>query len=204
MDAVTPAQPEKPANTLGEVRSKLRRAAQVAQLAEDPAADGYALLADLTDALDTTVTSLSASTRTVETAFDQVRQPFTQDILGPVQRAAAAGATEEVFAVARAIRWRTTALIGLGVGLAAAIAFFGGYAWGESNAARSFRVTEAGIAAAFQHGPKDAASWRDLMRWNDINDALRHCQPFTAQTSDRRACMVPLWTAPSQKRVPGA
>ena len=29
-----------------------------------------------------------------------------------------------------------------------------------------------------------------------------HCQPFTAQTSDRRACMVPLWIAPPQKRVP--
>lgn len=202
MDAVTPAQPAKPADPLSDVRGKLRRAEQIARLAGDPVADSYALLAEFTDAVDTTTATLSASARAIETAIEQVRKPFTQDILGPVQRAAAAGATEHVLSVARAIRWRTAILAGVGVGLAAAIAFCGGYSWGEVNAASSFRATEASLSAAFQHGPKDAARWLALMRWNDIGDALRHCQAFADQTSGRRACMVPLWVAPPQKRVP--
>jgi len=204
MDAVIPAQPERSANTLSDVRSKLRRAEQVARLADDPAADGYALLADLTDALDTTVATLSANARTVEAALDQVRQPFTQDVLGPVQRAAAAGATAEVLAVARAIRWRTAVYAGAAVGIAAVIALGAGLAWGQANAADSFRATQAGLTAAFRYDPKDAARWLELMRWNDLDNALTHCQSFTDQSSGRHACMVPLWTSPPKVQVPGA
>lgn len=201
---MSPAKPDKPANALSDVRSKLRRAEQVARLADDPIADSYALLAEFSDAVDTTTASLSASARTIESAIEQVRKPFTQDILGPVQRAAAAGATEHVLSVARAIRWRTAVLAGVGLGLATAIAFCGGYSWGEINAADSFQATEASLSAALQHGPKDAARWLTLMRWNDIGDALRHCQAFTDQASGRHACMIPLWVAPPRKRVPGS
>lgn len=203
MDAVIPAQPERPANTLSDVRSKLRRAEQVARLADDPAADGYALLADLTDALDTTVATLSANARTVEAALAQVRQPFTQDILGPVQRAAAAGATAEVLAVARAIRWRSAVCTGAAVGIAVVIALGAGLAWGRANAAASFQATQAGLTAAFRYDPKNAAHWLELMRWNDLDNALAHCQSFTDQSSGRQACMVPLWTSPPKVRAPG-
>lgn len=204
MDAVTPAQPEGPASALGSVRTKLRHAEQVARLAGDPVADGYAVLSDFADALDTTVASLSASIRTIETALEQARRPFTQDILGPVQRAAAAGATEEVLSVARAIRWRASVFVGATVAIVALIACGAGLSWGRASAEDSFRTTQANLQAAFQHGPKDAARWLALMRWNDIGDALQHCQAFTGQASGRHACMVPLWIAPPRNHVPGS
>lgn len=209
MDALTPQEPAgrkhgAPDDRIAEAQAELRRAAELGAMRSDPLRFVLDAIATALGTIHDMMTLLGATGERVAAAAEQVRKPISQDILGPVQRAAAAGATEEVLKVARTMRWRTAVLSGVGVGLAAAIAFCGGYSWGEIDAASSFRATEASLSAAFQHGPKDAARWLALMRWNNIGDALRHCQAFTDQTSGRRACMVPLWVAPPQKRVPAS
>jgi len=177
-------------------RAKLKGAIDLAGLRDDPYGRVLA-------ALDHLLGVLSDHVDRIDAAIDQIRKPFTQDVLSPIQRAAAAGSAQEVLRIARTVRWRTMILAGAGIGLAAVITAVGGYSWGRASAAASFRATEANLAAAFRDGPQAAAEWLDLMRWNAIGTALAHCQAFADQATGRQACMVPLWTAPPKSRIPG-
>lgn len=209
MDALTPpegsndGEPD-PTARITAAEHELRKAAQLGALLNDPLHHVLEGIAGALGAMRDINLSLGTASRQLAIAVEHVHQPITQDVLGPVQRAAAAGATAEVLAVARAIRWRTAVYTGAAVGIAAIIALGAGLAWGQASAADSFRATQADLTAAFRYGPQDAARWLELMRWNDLDNSLARCQSFTDQSSGRQACMVPLWTSPPKARVPGA
>ena len=209
MDALTPperasdSEPD-PADRFAAAARELRKAAQVGALLNDPLRHVLEGIAGALGAMGDINLSLGTTSQQLSIAVEHMRQPVTQDVLGPVQRAAAAGATAEVLMVARSIRMRTAILGGICVGIAAVMGAVAGYAWGRADAVGSFRATQAGFTAAFRYDPKDAARWLELMRWNDLDNALTHCQSFTDQSSGRQACMVPLWTSPPKVRVPGA
>lgn len=69
----------------------------------------------------------------------------------------------------------------------------GGYWWGWSIGRADVEVIESGITKALM--PANAAGqWLDIMAWNDIHEALKHCSGDSVFVSNgQKACMVPLW-----------
>ena len=103
----------------------------------------------------------------------------------------------------RAHNLRTLLIYGGAFVGAVLIALGGGFWWGQASANAAVRETEAQLAQAFQAGPAAAATWANLMRWNDIAGSMASCKNDAGRSeTGRRACAVPLWIEPPSPTVP--
>ena len=152
---------------------------------------------------------------TAKSAADAERDRFQADLAAAeaatIQRVGNAIARSADAALTRRVRVfdRNTALLAaLALVLTAGAGLGGGYWWGSSTANAGIHQTEAGLRAAFNESPADAAIWLDLMTWNRIRGGLAQCASANLITTQdgRRKCDVPLWiekpqpTTPNQQR----
>ena len=79
------------------------------------------------------------------------------------------------------------AVVALGSGAAAYVA---GRDAGRDQAV----AASTGVVAALAAEPQQSAQWLELMKSNNINNAVRRCAPIKNPTG--RACMLPLWLSP--------
>jgi hypothetical protein len=134
--------------------------------------------------------SAEAETARFHASLESAKAETVRDVADHIARSADAALTRRV-----RVFDRNTALLAAAVltgSILAALA--GGYWWGSSSATAAFRVTEAGLQAAFADGPGAARDWLNLMTWNDPRQALARCRgDAVAIQYGRRACGVPLW-----------
>jgi len=203
-----PGEPE-----MAELVARMRVAARHAGIDEDgpltPLLEAFMLtleqLSALTDryaristkhaaALDTALSlarqSANAETERFRASLEAAKAETVHDVAYHIARSADAALTRRV-----RVFDRNTALVATGVLVGSIlVAVIGGYWWGDSSAEGAIRETEAGLQAAFNHGPKAARDWLDLMTWNDPENALAQCSGNAISVQyGRRACMVPLW-----------
>ncbi len=147
----------------------------------------------------------------LDVALDHARQPVDPaalergmaQIVERLGRAATHSANVHMLAMVRAHNLRTLLLYG-GAFVGAVLAGIGGgFWWGQVSANAAVHETEAQLAQAFQAGPGAAATWANLMRWNDITGSLANCKNDAGRSeAGRRACAVPLWIEPPSQAVP--
>ena len=135
--------------------------------------------------------------------LEAARQPADPAVVDRLEKAAVRGADRRSAELARAHNLRTLLTYG-GAFVAAVVASaIGGAVWDHSNQVATIRSTEAGVSAAFRDGPAAAASWLNLMNWNDPAQALAACTGINLKVIEgRRACGLPLWIDPPTQKAP--
>lgn len=104
----------------------------------------------------------------------------------------------------RGWQWRTAALVGIALCVAAGVGGAVGWGLGWRDGSASVTATERGIAEAFRDGGESAELWLKLMKDNDLKRSLALCSGKAVwQANGRKACGVPLWLeeagAPEQR-----
>ncbi len=180
----------------------LRLATQKAALTGDPLEPAFAALSTHLGALHHM--HVDAGQMLAE-LIRRAQQPVSEETIRRLEQAAVTGADRRAFGIIRE-HWHRNIVLAAGVLFGVAVAFgvigvAAGYFWGRANALASVRQTGAGLQAMFRDGPDAAATWLNLARWNDPQQALAQCKDANTNTQDgRRACMVPLWVeAPKPK-----
>jgi len=158
-----------------------------ARLGADHAAELRQILAVARQATD-------SETARFRAGLDATKTEVIREIAGKIAKSADAALTRRV-----RVFDRNSALIAAGilvVGLTLSLA--GGYWWGNSDATTAVHETEAGLQAAFSHGPEAGRLWLNWMRWNDPKGALAQCYGNAlSKQGGRLACMIPLWIEPA-------
>ena len=213
VDGVAPGtlDPDEAGEAVRHAQAELERAVREGNLAKDPMRFPLGALAVTLGAQHQLHVANIRQTRFVITGLEQlvaaIKEP--QQVLDPaalvrLEKAAATGADRRTAALARAHTLRTV-LIAAGV-LVGSIVAAGvvGYWWGSASMAASVHETEGGLAEAFRDGPAAAAGWLDLMRNNDLPNALATCKGNMAFTDQLGApsCLIPLRTAPPRPEAP--
>jgi len=131
-----------------------------------------------------------AETACFRAGLDTTKTEVIREIAGKIAKSADAALTRRV-----RVFDRNSALITAGVLVVGLIgALGGGYWWGSRHADAAIYETEAGLRAAFEHGPEAARLWLNWMRWNDPKGALAQCSGNAlSRQGGRLGCMVPLW-----------
>ena len=153
----------------------------------------------ITDALLTARTTAEAEQRRFEAALAATQAATIQQVGSAIARSADEALTRRV-----RVFDRNTALLAAAILVATTGGcLWGGYLWGSSTALAGVHQTEAGLRAAFNASPADAAIWMGLMEWNRIRDSLAQCSPgLTSLQDGRKVCTIPLWIEKPQPSVP--
>ena len=126
-------------------------------------------------------------------------------VVEQMERAAARGVNQRVVELARAHNLRTLLIYGVAFVVAVLAATGGGFAWGQEAANAAVRETEQQLALAFRDGPGAAASWANLMKWNNVGNSMAACTGYAVKPQGpegRRACYMPLWIDAPNLAVP--
>ncbi len=213
MDSVTPASlnADEAGKAVRHAQAELERAVREGGLSKDPMRLPLGALAVTLGAQHqlhlANVRQLRAVASDIEqqlsTALETARQPADPAAVDRLEKAAARGADRRSAELARAHNLRTLLTYGGAFVAAVVAAAIGGAVWDHSNQVATVRSTEAGVSAAFRDGPAAAASWLNLMNWNDPVEALTACKGINLKVIEgRRACGLPLWLDPPTQNAP--
>jgi len=145
---------------------------------------------------------LSAALGAFLVGIEAIRQPmdpvFAANLAHGAAQAAGAGARREVTRLAVAMNRRLAVAVGGTVALLVSLSVAIGYGWGHREGVERTAIVFQALSPRLSDGSASAASWLNLIRENDIRDALHQCEGRSVwvNASGRRACAVPLWLDP--------
>lgn len=184
-----------PVEVIKAAQARIARAIQVGHLTGDP----------LAEALKAQGATLAAQLALYQAnvALAERGQVIDQAGLARIEKAAVRGADQRAADLARAHHRRKAMLDGAVLFVAVVISVTAGHWWGEARTVARVHETEQGLSEAFRAGPEAAAGWVNLMRLNDLPNALATCtgeRAFTDQTGSR-SCYLPVRLEPPKSAV---
>ena len=186
--------PDEVTQAIRRAKAELENAILKAELTNDPLRFAFGGIAA---ALDAFLVGISAARQPVDAAAIETMTK---------QAAAAAGdgARREVLRLGRVISRSTSMYVGLIVSITVVVSVSVGILWGRADEAKRSALALQSISGRVRDGSASATAWVELMRDNDVVEALRRCEGRAVWTdpSGRRACAVPLWMEPTPPTTP--
>ena len=212
-------------------QDRLRRAEQLAKLADDPATEAFSALAAHLDVLAghhrLEKERVNVRLDVIDGRLDEIHEIHAD--LRDVRAVAATAATSEIgkaqadFArqaaqqiaasAARQLKTmtRTSWLQAVSAAVAIGVATFVsggalGFAWGSGSAARTIATADEIVHfVAKEEGPAAAKDWSTLMRYNPIETLMAGCTGKNLAVEDgRKGCHMWLWIEPPALSAPNS
>jgi hypothetical protein len=212
-------------------QDRLRRAEELARLADDPAKEAFSALAAHLDVLAGhhrfEKERVNARLDVLDGRLDEIHEIHAE--LKELGVAAATAATSEIgkaladfarqaaqqIAASAALllktMTRTSWLRAVSAAVAIGVATFVsggalGFAWGSGTAARTIATADAAVHfVAKEEGPAAVKDWNTLMRYNPIEALMAGCTGKNLAVEDgRKGCRMWLWIEPSPLSAPKA
>jgi hypothetical protein len=212
-------------------QDRLRRAEELARLADDPATEAFSALAAHLDVLAghhrLEKERVNARLGLLDGRLDEIHEIHAE--LREVGTAAATAAKAEigkaqaeitheaaqVIAATAALQLktmtRTSWLRAVSVAVAVGVVTFVtggalGFAWGNGSAARTIASADAAVAfVAKEEGPAAVKDWNALMRYNPIETLIAGCTGENLAVQDgRKGCRMWLWIEAPAVSAPNA
>ena len=212
-------------------QDRLRRAEELARLADDPATEAFSALAAHLDVLaghhrlekervNARLAVLDGRLEEIHEIHAELREIGTvaataaKAEIGKTQAEIAHEAAQEIAATAALqlnTMTRTSWLRAVSAAVAVGVVTFVtggalGFAWGNGSAARTIASADAAVAfVAKEEGPAAIKDWGILMRYNPIETLMARCNGENLAIQDgREGCHMWLWIEPPALSAPNA